>query len=112
VPPMPAVLTHGDLWAGNVLATRDGSPALIDPAVFYTWSEVDLSMLWCAPRPATADRFFDSYAELAPPPAGWRERTPLMFLRELLSIIAHGDDDWGAAGRVRALIAPFRRRRR
>jgi hypothetical protein len=35
---------------------------------------------------------------------------PVLHLRELLSIIAHGDDDWGAVAAVRAVIAPFARR--
>lgn len=35
LPDRPACLTHGDLWAQNVLATPDGQPALIDPAVSY-----------------------------------------------------------------------------
>jgi hypothetical protein len=53
---------------------------------------------------------FSAYADVAPLRDGWRARMPVLFLRELLSIIAHGDDDWGAADHVRRLIAPFRRR--
>ena len=30
IPAMPAVLTHGDLWAGNLLS-RDGRITVIDP---------------------------------------------------------------------------------
>jgi fructosamine-3-kinase len=108
VPAGPACLTHGDLWQGNVVATADGAPALVDPAVSYTWPEVDLSMLWCSPRVPAAERFFAVYREVAGLRDGWEERMPLLHLRELLSIIAHGDDDWGAAEAVRRTIAPFR----
>ena len=52
IPVMPAVLTHGDLWAGNLLSRDDGRITAIDPAVSYTWAEVDLSMLWGCQRPA------------------------------------------------------------
>ncbi|MET8945830.1 fructosamine kinase family protein [Streptomyces sp. NPDC004542] len=109
VPPRPACLTHGDLWRENIVATDQGAPVLIDPAVSYTWPEVDLSMLWCSPRPPAGDRFFAAYQEAAGVQDGWEERMPLLHLRELLSIIAHGDDDWGAAAAVRKIIAPFRR---
>ncbi|WP_165985532.1 fructosamine kinase family protein [Streptomyces sp. YIM 98790] len=112
VPAQPPCLTHGDLWAENILADEDGAPVLIDPAVSCTWAEVDLSMLWCSPRPPVSEHFFAAYAERAPLLDGWRERMPLLHLREVLSTIAHGDDDWGAADYVRRTVAPFRKRRR
>jgi len=110
VPAQPPVLNHGDLWTGNIVATAGGAPVFIDPAVSYTWAESDLSMVWSANRPPASDRFFAAYAELAPLRAGWRERMPVLHLRELLSTIAHDDDDWGAVVAVRTVIAPFRRR--
>jgi len=109
IPPHPASLTHGDLWPGNILSDRDGRPALIDPAVSYTWPEVDLAALWCPPRPPAAERFFDVYQELARPFDGWRDQAQLLRIWDLFSVIAHGLDTWGAAGIVREIIAPFRR---
>jgi fructosamine-3-kinase len=107
VPYQPAVLTHGDFWSANIVADASGAPVLVDPAVSYMWSEIDLSMFWCSPRPEGSDRFFAAYADFAPLRDGWRDRMELLHLRELLSIVAHGDDDWGAAEMVRKLIAPF-----
>jgi fructosamine-3-kinase len=109
LPPRPACLTHGDLWAHNVLATEDGRPALIDPAVSYTWAEVDLAHLWCSPHPPEAKRFFAVYAELTGLDDGWQARMPLIQLRQHLAVIAQFDHDWGAAELVRALLKPFRR---
>ncbi|WP_151772289.1 fructosamine kinase family protein [Streptomyces abyssomicinicus] len=109
VPDGPACLTHGDLWGANVVATAEGAPVLVDPAVSCTWPEVDLSMLWCSPRPAAARRFFAAYREVAGLQDGWEERMPLLNLRELLSAVAHGDDSWGAVEEVRRLVRPFRR---
>lgn len=109
VPDQPATLTHGDLWTGNVLADAAGRPVLIDPAVSYTWPEVDLSMIWSCDRPAASEAFFDVYEEVAWPHDGWRDRMPLLHLRELLSQIAHGDGEWGALDVIRKTIAPFRR---
>lgn len=37
-------LLHGDLWSGNALVCSDGTPAVIDPAVYYGHREVDLAM--------------------------------------------------------------------
>ena len=110
VPVQPPVLNHGDLWTENMVATPAGDPVFIDPAVSYTWAESDLSMVWSANRPPVSDRFFPAYAEIAPLPDGWRDRMPVLHLRELLSTIAHDDDDWGAVAAVREVIAPFRPR--
>jgi fructosamine-3-kinase len=110
VPAAPPVLNHGDLWTENIVATAAGTPVFIDPAVSYTWAESDLSMAWSANRPPVSDRFFAAYAEIAPLPAGWQQRMPVLHLREVLSVIAHDDDDWGAVAAVRKVIAPFARR--
>ncbi|GIG22702.1 hypothetical protein Cch01nite_34260 [Cellulomonas chitinilytica] len=110
LPDRPACLAHGDLWAQNVLATADGRPALIDPAVSYTWAEVDLAHLWTTAPPPEARTFFDLYAELTGLDDGWRERMPVVQLRQHLAVIAQFDDDWGAAELVRATLAPFRQR--
>jgi fructosamine-3-kinase len=37
-------LLHGDLWSGNAYATEDGSPVVVDPAVYRGHHEVDLAM--------------------------------------------------------------------
>ncbi|MBO3083437.1 fructosamine kinase family protein [Cellulomonas sp. zg-ZUI188] len=112
LPDRPACLAHGDLWAQNVLATADGTPALIDPAVSYTWAEVDLAHLWTTAPPPEAHGFFDLYAELTGSDAGWRDRMPILQLRQHLAVIAQFDDDWGAADQARATLAPFRSGRR
>ncbi|WP_086871668.1 fructosamine kinase family protein [Streptomyces viridochromogenes] len=110
LPIKPACLTHGDLWAMNVMATADGRPALIDPAVSYTWAEVDLAHLWTTAPPPEAHVFFTLYAELTGLDRGWRERMPILQLRQHLAVIAQFEPDWGAVDVVRATIAPFRRR--
>ena len=107
IPVMPAVLTHGDLWPGNLLSREDGRITAIDPAVSYTWAEVDLSMLWGCQRPPPSERFFDLYQELNPLLPGWRERMPLLHVRELLSSMAHLGDADGGAQRLRRILAPF-----
>lgn len=110
IPAMPAVLTHGDLWTGNLVGRPDGRIAVIDPAVSFTWAEVDLSMLWSNPRPPGSDRFFDAYQELSPSPDGWRDRMPVLHLREHLSVIAHfGPAARGTIAEVREILRPFQR---
>jgi fructosamine-3-kinase len=111
LPARPACLVHGDLWAQNILATADGGPALIDPAVSYTWPEVDLAHVWTTAPPPEARGFADVYVELTGLDRGWRDRMPIVQLRQHLAVIAQYDDDWGAADQVRATLAPFRPRR-
>lgn len=110
LPVRPPCLTHGDLWAQNVMATHDGRPALIDPAVSYTWAEVDLAHLWTTAPPPEAHVFFERYAELTGLDRDWRARMPILQLRQHLAVIAQFEPDWGAADLVRATLAPFRRR--
>ncbi|MEQ4722386.1 fructosamine kinase family protein [Nonomuraea sp. B19D2] len=107
LPPQSPVLTHGDLWRENILCGQAGGPALIDPAVSYSWAEADLSMLWCSPRSPAADRFFEVYADTARLDGGWRDRMPVFHLRELLSSIAHDDNAPECAAVVREIIRPF-----
>ncbi|GID29200.1 hypothetical protein [Paractinoplanes brasiliensis] len=35
-------------------------------------------------------------------------RMPILQLRQHLAVLAQFDDDWGAAGIIRATLAPFR----
>ncbi len=109
MPERPACLTHGDFWKQNILATTDGSPAVIDPAVSYMWADVDIAHLWSTPHPPQADRFFAVYAELTGAKPGWTDRLAYVQLRQHLALMAMFDDDWGSADAVRALVAPFRR---
>jgi len=37
-------LLHGDLWGGNYLISTNGTPYLIDPAVYYGDHEMDIAM--------------------------------------------------------------------
>jgi fructosamine-3-kinase len=110
LPDRPACLTHGDLWAQNIMATADGRPALIDPAVSYMWAEVDLAHVWTTSPPPEASRFFATYAELTSLDSDWRSRIPIIQLRQHLAVLAQFDDDWGAGDLIRATLAPFRRR--
>lgn len=110
LPAQPACLTHGDFWMQNIVATPSGEPAVIDPAVSYMWADVDISHLYCSPHPPEARRFFDVYGALTGREAGWRDRLPLLHLRQHMALIAMYDHDWGSTEAVRALVAPFRRR--
>ncbi len=77
----PASLVHGDLWSGNVLFTPAG-PALIDPAVYRHYPEVDLAMLTLFGAPGEA--FHEAYWDGAPP-SDWPRRETLFQLYPLLN---------------------------
>lgn len=44
LPSSSPALVHGDLWNGNFLIAVDGTPYLIDPAIYFGHGEVDLAM--------------------------------------------------------------------
>ena len=109
MPARPACLTHGDFWTQNILATAEGTPAVIDPAVSYMWADVDLAHLWSTSHLPEAERFFAVYAELTGAEPGWTDRFAYVQLRQHLALMAMFDDDWGSTSAVRTLVAPFRR---
>ena len=83
IPEQPAVLIHGDLWSGNLTTDSAGSPALIDPAVYYGWAEADLAMTDLFGR--YPDLFYQAYLGVNPLPSGYRERFPLYNLYHLIN---------------------------
>jgi fructosamine-3-kinase len=82
VPEVPPSLLHGDLWGGNYLISVNGTPYLIDPAVYYGHAEVDLAMsLLFGGFP---QEFYDAYFEVNPKEAGFDLRVKLYQLYYLL----------------------------
>ena len=81
--PGSASLLHGDLWGGNYTIGPDGQAVLIDPAVYYGHPEADLAMteLFGGFSPA----FLESYAEVSPLRAGYRDRVDIYNLYHLLN---------------------------
>lgn len=101
IPAQPASLLHGDLWHGNLLP----GPALIDPAVYYGWPEAELSMAeGCGNIP---DDFFTAYEELHPLAPGWRDRLPLLHLREHLCVLAHFGEVPETLTKIHTTLAPY-----
>jgi fructosamine-3-kinase len=102
-PEEPPALIHGDLWSGNFLITKEGLPAVYDPAVYYGHREMDLgmSMLFGG---FDAD-FYRSYDEVYPLESSWKERIPLTQLYPLLvhAILFGG----GYIQRCRSILQAF-----
>lgn len=57
-------LLHGDLWGGNYLIATDGTPYLIDPAVYFGHSMVDIAMSRLFG--GFGSGFYDAYHEIIP----------------------------------------------
>ena len=57
-------LLHGDLWSGNYLISKDGTPFLIDPSTYFGHNEIDIAMskLFGGFRSS----FYDAYHEIIP----------------------------------------------
>lgn len=75
-------LVHGDLWGGNVLTADDGTPYLVDPAVYRGHREVDLAMLDLFGSPGPL--FQEAYREVHPLRHGYERRRMAYQLYPLL----------------------------
>lgn len=58
-------LLHGDLWNGNYLIAKNGTPYLIDPSVYCGHNEVDLAMAKLFG--GFSGIFYTAYHEVIPP---------------------------------------------
>ena len=81
--PEPPSLIHGDLWAGNVVWSSEGTAYLVDPATHGGHRETDLAMLDLFGLPHL-DRVIAAYHEVAPLADGWRDRRALHQLHPVL----------------------------
>ncbi|MGR2739070.1 fructosamine kinase family protein [Billgrantia sp. Q4P2] len=101
LPDAPASLLHGDLWSGNVLYTPQG-PAVIDPAVYRHYPEVDLAMLTLFGSPGEA--FFEAYWD-GEAQHDWPRREALFQLYPLLNhLLLFGSGYRGGVERAVAAI--------
>jgi Fructosamine kinase. len=78
---MPSLL-HGDLWGGNWMAGKGGTPYLIDPSILYGHNELDLAFTDLFG--GFPEEFYKAYHEDNPIPPDFREREPLYQLFYLL----------------------------
>lgn len=65
-------LLHGDLWGGNHMFLKDGTPALFDPDALYGDREFDLGVSLVFN--AFNDEFYQAYQEAYPLDSGYEER--------------------------------------
>jgi protein-ribulosamine 3-kinase len=75
-------LLHGDLWSGNYLISENGEPYLIDPAVYFGHSEIDLSMSRLFG--GFSSSFYSAYFEINPSQPGESNRMAIYQLYYLL----------------------------
>ncbi len=75
-------LLHGDLWDGNFLIGENGTPYLIDPAVYFGHNEVDLAMSRLFG--GFSSGFYDAYHSIIPTKPNSQERNDLYQLYYLL----------------------------
>lgn len=75
-------LLHGDLWSGNLIATSQGEPCLIDPAVYFGNREAEISFTLLFG--GFDNEFFEAYHEAFPFKDGFRERVSIYNLYPLL----------------------------
>ena len=77
-------LLHGDLWGGNYLISTEGTPFLIDPAVYYGHNMVDIAMSQLFG--SFGIEFYDSYHNIIEKPKHYDE---LIDLYQLYYLLVH-----------------------
>ncbi len=75
-------LLHGDLWSGNYFISLGGMPILIDPAVYFGHSEVDIAMSKLFG--GFGATFYQAYHEIIPEDEFTKNRIELYQLYYLL----------------------------
>lgn len=103
IPLEKPALIHGDLWSGNFMIASDGSPCLVDPAVYYGHREADIAMsrLFGGFHP----EFYHAYNHAWPLEKDWEKRTDIFNLYPLL---VHASMFGGSyAGQVLRIIRQF-----
>lgn len=76
-------LLHGDLWRGNYLIHEDGTPFLIDPAIYYGHSAVDIAMTKLFG--GFSKDFYEAYHEIIPDSSNAQVQIDLYQLYYLLA---------------------------
>lgn len=76
-------LLHGDLWIGNVGATKENVPVIFDPACFYGHSEFDLAIMRM--YGGFTDEFWNTYFDEIPKQPGFELRAKLYELYNYLN---------------------------
>ncbi len=93
VDPEPPALIHGDLWSGNLHATPDGRPALIDPAAYYGHREAEIGMMELFG--GYSETVYRAYQQIRPLQDGWRDRLPLYSLYHVMNHYNLFGGHWG-----------------
>ncbi len=75
-------LLHGDLWSGNYFITSNGTPYLIDPAIYYGHNEVDIAMTKLFG--GFSDSFYEAYFDRIPYDSKTNQRIEIYQLYYLL----------------------------
>lgn len=102
-PRPPASLLHGDLWGGNWVALDDGTPALIDPAVYYGDRETDIAFTHLFGGFPSA--FYDAYTAAWPLPPDADMRRDIYNLYHLLNHLNLFGEGYGSS--VDRLLARY-----
>lgn len=79
----PALL-HGDLWSGNFLIRADGTPFLIDPALYFGHSMMDIAMSKLFG--GFGDSFYSAYHQIIRPEP---QASQLVDLYQLYYLLVH-----------------------